>query len=121
MRELQDQVAHLTNLLQNKQHESSQSAQSRSELHEIKEQIQQLNDLYSKMTVKEGHNKSVNTKVTAQNIQTSLVLIRWNAINVQGSGISRDRVAGMEPVRSKQEKNVNSVAKMAIQHRHVHN
>ncbi|VDI25719.1 Hypothetical predicted protein [Mytilus galloprovincialis] len=79
IRDLQNQVAILTDLVQGKHKEHVQSEPSHSDVHDIRDQIGQLSGLITSMAVREVPNKEPkDLKIQARIMQIRLVLTQLN-------------------------------------------
>ncbi|VDI21013.1 Hypothetical predicted protein [Mytilus galloprovincialis] len=95
IRDLQNQVAILTDLVQGKRKEHVQSEPSRSDVHDIRDQIGQLSGLITSMAVREVPTKNhKDLKIQARIMQIRLVLTQLNVGDAKVSVIFKEFVTG---------------------------
>ncbi|VDI68151.1 Hypothetical predicted protein [Mytilus galloprovincialis] len=87
IRDLQNQVAILTDLVQGKRKEHVQSEPSRSDVHDIRDQNRQLSGLITSMAVRKYPTKNhKDLKIQARIMQIRLVLTQLNVGRCKGLG-----------------------------------
>ncbi|CAG2200046.1 unnamed protein product [Mytilus edulis] len=97
IRDLQNQVAILTDLVQGKRKEHVQSEPSRSDVHDIRDQIGQLSGLITSMAVRKYPTKNhKDLKIQARIMQIRLVLTQLNVGDAKVSVIFKEFVTGTE-------------------------